>query len=100
MKAVQLSRFGDPDLLEVVEVPTPQPEPGEVLVRIRAAGGGVGSLLIQLVKRAGAKLVIATASKAEKLELAKSLGADFAFNYSGPDWPAFWSSLTSRKSEL
>jgi NADPH:quinone reductase-like Zn-dependent oxidoreductase len=38
MKAVQLSRFGDPDALEIIELPIPSPEPSEVLIRIRAAG--------------------------------------------------------------
>ncbi|WP_343714668.1 zinc-binding dehydrogenase [Inquilinus sp.] len=38
MKAVQFSRFGEPEVLETVERPTPQPRPGEVLVRVRAAG--------------------------------------------------------------
>lgn len=38
MKAVQLSRFGGPDVLDVVELPSPVPGPGEVLVRIQAAG--------------------------------------------------------------
>ena len=38
MKAVQLSRFGDPDVLDIVELPIPSPEPGEVLIRIQAAG--------------------------------------------------------------
>ena len=38
MKAVQLSRFGGPEVLEIVERPTPTPQSGEVLVRVRAAG--------------------------------------------------------------
>src|ERR1700748_1805649 len=38
MKAVQLSRFGDPDVLNIIELPVPPPGPGEVLIRIRAAG--------------------------------------------------------------
>ncbi|WP_245372631.1 quinone oxidoreductase family protein [Rhizobium leguminosarum] len=38
MKAVQFTRFGPPDVLEVVELPVPEPGPGEVLVRVRAAG--------------------------------------------------------------
>ena len=38
MKAIQLSRFGGPDVLEVVELPTPVPQAGEVLIRVHAAG--------------------------------------------------------------
>jgi NADPH2:quinone reductase len=38
MKAVQLSQFGAPDVLEIVELPIPIPGPGEVVIRIRAAG--------------------------------------------------------------
>ncbi len=55
-------------------------------VLIHAAAGGVGSLLVQLAHRAGAK-VIATASTEAKLALARRLGADFTINYSNPDWP-------------
>ncbi|MGA8216924.1 MAG: zinc-binding dehydrogenase [Solirubrobacterales bacterium] len=47
---------------------------GEAVV-IEAAGGGTGSLAVQLAKRAGAK-VIALASSEEKRELATRLGAD------------------------
>ena len=38
MKAIQFSRFGGSDVLEVVELPAPVPQAGEVLVRVRAAG--------------------------------------------------------------
>ncbi|MGX5827036.1 quinone oxidoreductase family protein [Mesorhizobium sp. 43Arga] len=38
MKAVQFSRFGGPEVLEVVDLPAPLPQPGEVLIRVRAAG--------------------------------------------------------------
>jgi NADPH:quinone reductase-like Zn-dependent oxidoreductase len=38
MKAVQFSRFGGPDVLEVVELPDPHPAPGQVRVAVRAAG--------------------------------------------------------------
>ena len=200
MKAIQMSRFGGPDVFEMVEVPTPEPGPGQVLVRVRAAGvnladtlmrenryaitpelptilgmeaagtieslgrgvygvavgarvaaplfaagvffggyaeyvvidaglivllpdalsfevatalmmqgltaltltkqappkgktvlvsaaaGGVGSLLIQLAKRAGAKTVIAAASTSEKLAFAASIGADVGVNYTEPNW--------------
>jgi NADPH:quinone reductase-like Zn-dependent oxidoreductase len=38
IKAVQLNRFGAPDVFEIIELPIPIPGPGEVLIRIRAAG--------------------------------------------------------------
>src|SRR3989442_13732667 len=41
MKAAAIDRFGPPDVLEVREVPTPQPGPGEVLIAIHTAGIGV-----------------------------------------------------------
>lgn len=34
MRAVQMSRFGGPDVLEIVESQTPVPGPGQVLVRV------------------------------------------------------------------
>jgi NADPH:quinone reductase len=38
MKIVEFDRFGPPDVLKVVDVPTPEPRPGAVLVRVKAAG--------------------------------------------------------------
>jgi NADPH2:quinone reductase len=38
MKAIQISRPGGPDVLDLVEVPTPSPGPGEVLVKADAIG--------------------------------------------------------------
>ncbi|MER8978808.1 zinc-binding dehydrogenase [Mesorhizobium sp. M0227] len=38
MKAIQLSRFGGPEVLEVVDLPAPVPQSGEVLIRVHAAG--------------------------------------------------------------
>ncbi len=42
---------------------------------------------MQLAKILGAEQVIATASTQEKLDLARSLGADTGVNYTDPDWP-------------
>lgn len=38
MKAVRFSEYGGVDVLDVVEVPVPEPGPGQVLVQVRAAG--------------------------------------------------------------
>ena len=38
MQAVQVTRNGGPEVLELVEVPDPQPGPNDVLVRVAAAG--------------------------------------------------------------
>jgi NADPH2:quinone reductase len=38
MRAVRVHEFGDPDVLQVEEVPQPEPVQGEVLVRVQAAG--------------------------------------------------------------
>jgi NADPH2:quinone reductase len=53
---------------------------------VQAAAGGVGSLLVQMCKIFNASTVIGLASTPEKLELVKSLGADFAINYKDPKW--------------
>ncbi|WP_159731569.1 zinc-binding dehydrogenase [Methylosinus sp. Ce-a6] len=53
---------------------------------VSAAAGGVGSLLVQLAKRAGAKKVIAAASMEDKREFTRSLGADATIDYTVADW--------------
>jgi NADPH2:quinone reductase len=58
--------------------------PGESVV-IHAGAGGVGSLAIQLAKRAGAGRVIATASSEEKRQLTLELGADVAIDAAAPN---------------
>jgi NADPH:quinone reductase len=55
-------------------------------IAVTAAAGGVGSLLIQLAKCAGAKRVMALAGTLKKLELTQSLGADLTFNYQNQAW--------------
>lgn len=54
-------------------------------ILVHAAAGGVGTLLVQLAKHKGLK-VIGTASSEQKLQLVASLGADFAVNYTEDDW--------------
>src|SRR5947209_705967 len=38
MRAIQISEFGGPEVLELVDLPTPQPVAGEVLIEVRRAG--------------------------------------------------------------
>jgi NADPH2:quinone reductase len=38
MRAVQITEFGGPEVLEVVELPTPEPAEGEVLIKVGRAG--------------------------------------------------------------
>jgi NADPH:quinone reductase len=38
MKAIQVPRFGGPEVLELNDIPTPKPGPGQILVRVHAAG--------------------------------------------------------------
>jgi NADPH2:quinone reductase len=54
-------------------------------VLVEAAAGGVGSLLVQLARLAGAR-VIAAASGSRKLAVARELGADEIVDYTEPDW--------------
>jgi NADPH2:quinone reductase len=59
-------------------------EPGESVVVVSGAGG-VGSLAVQLARTWGAGRVIATASTAEKRELARELGAQATVDVSTAD---------------
>src|SRR6202048_1893552 len=38
MKVIRVQEFGGPEVLKLQEAPTPKPGPGEVLVRVHAAG--------------------------------------------------------------
>src|SRR3954447_10124648 len=56
-------------------------QPGDEVL-VHAAAGGVGLLLVQMVKRLGAR-VVATTSTDEKVELVKQAGADLVVHYEG-----------------
>jgi NADPH2:quinone reductase len=59
---------------------------GETLF-VNGGSGGVGSMVAQMAKAVGAR-VVTTAGSDEKLALCRSLGADFAINYKTEDVPA------------
>jgi NADPH2:quinone reductase len=48
MKAVQISRFGGPEVLQTVEVPTPIPAAGQLLVRLRSIGVNLADALTRM----------------------------------------------------
>ncbi|QDC02185.1 zinc-binding dehydrogenase [Mesorhizobium sp. 8] len=70
--------------LHAVRQTAPEGQP----VLVTAAGGGVGTLLIQLARQAGASRIVALAGSREKLDMALSLGADVAVNHRDDDWLA------------
>ena len=67
MRAVQFSQFGGPEVLEIVELPDPEPGAGQIRVAVRAAGinpidwkvrrGGMGGDLPQTTGREVAGVV-------------------------------------------
>jgi len=58
--------------------------PGDVVL-VTAAAGGIGGLLVQLAKAAGAT-VVGLAGGEEKLKLVRDAGADIAVDYREPGW--------------
>ena len=47
MKAIQIHTPGGPDVLKYVELPTPKPGPGEVLVKAHAIGISMPEMLVR-----------------------------------------------------
>ncbi|MFI8303707.1 zinc-binding dehydrogenase [Streptomyces sp. NPDC085927] len=63
-----------------------EPGPGDVVV-VPAAAGGIGTLLVQYARNAGAT-VIGLASGPGKTARVSANGADLAVDYADPAWPA------------
>ncbi|MEU7105049.1 zinc-binding dehydrogenase [Streptomyces sp. NPDC046215] len=56
------------------------------VVVVTAAAGGIGALLVQYAKNAGAT-VVGLAGGPAKVERVRALGADIALDYTDPSWP-------------
>ncbi|MCW2896022.1 MAG: Zn-dependent oxidoreductase, NADPH:quinone reductase [Actinomycetia bacterium] len=56
-------------------------------VLVEAAAGGVGTLLVQLARNAGAR-VVALVGGERKLAVVRDLGADLVVDYSDAGWPS------------
>lgn len=52
MKAAQIHRFGPPEVITLEDIPRPEPDAGEVLVRVHAAGVGLWDAWIRAGKSA------------------------------------------------
>jgi NADPH2:quinone reductase len=63
---------------------------------VHAAAGGAGRLIVQMAKMSGAR-VIGTAGSAEKIQIAKSAGADEVINYREQDFEAEAKRLTENR---
>lgn len=61
--------------------------PGETVL-VEAAAGGVGNLLVQIARNAGA-FVVGAARGPRKLRLARELGATLVVDYTLPKWAAW-----------
>src|SRR5579859_7605184 len=67
---------------------------GEIVL-VQAGASGVGVAAIQLAARAGASMVLATASSDERLEKLKPLGLTHGINYAADDVPTEVMRLTN-----
>jgi NADPH2:quinone reductase len=91
------------DLIEAAALPVSYTTAAHMLARaalaegetvlVLGAAGTVGIAAIQIAKALGAR-VIAAASTLEKRAAAQRLGADFAIDYTGPEWLGDVMSLT------
>lgn len=61
-----------------------QPKPADKVL-VSGAAGGVGHMVIQIAKAAGAGRVVGIAGGAEKVQLVKDLGCDQAIDYKSED---------------
>lgn len=88
MRAIAVEKLGGPEELQMQEWPVPSPAFGEIrftteaapvqpdqVTLVHAAAGGLGQLLIQLIKARGGR-VIGLASTAAKAAAARKVGAD------------------------
>lgn len=90
MKAIQIQRFGGPEVLELAEVPIPQPGPDQVLIRVAAAGVNFAETLMRedryvasyaLPAIPGSEVagtIVATGASVEGLEVGQRVGAILA----------------------
>jgi NADPH:quinone reductase-like Zn-dependent oxidoreductase len=93
MKAVQIERFGGPEVLRATEIPAPEPRDSEILVEIEAAGVNWVDLLTRrgVYHRGGQPPMVlgiegsGVVRSDDKVSWALGNGADHGINYSKQD---------------
>jgi NADPH:quinone reductase-like Zn-dependent oxidoreductase len=65
MRAAVVRKFGGPEVLEIVDVPAPEPGPGEVLVKVAAASVNFADVMV----RAGMNVEYGATGKREQFGL-------------------------------
>ena len=58
MRAIQITQFGGPEVLELVDIPVPEPAAGEVLVRLAVAGINYSDISWRTGRRGGTPPII------------------------------------------
>ena len=74
MKAARILRFGPPNVIETDDLPRPKPDPGQLLVRVKAAGVGPWDALIREGKVRGETLPLILGS--ELSGIVEAIGAE------------------------
>src|SRR5437868_4004665 len=101
MRAIRVTAFGGPEVLTLADVADPQPGPGQIRVRVHAAGVNPVDAYIRSGtyaskpplpytpgSDAAGLAVIATAGTARGLALVAEVGAHHAVDHSQPDYRA------------
>src|SRR5579883_2050657 len=108
MTVIEISSFGGPEVLKPAEREKPKPNPGEVLIRVEAAGVSRADIMqrhgkyppppgasdIPGLDVAGA---IARAGTPEKCEACRKLGAEHAINYKEADFVSEVKRITAER---
>jgi NADPH:quinone reductase-like Zn-dependent oxidoreductase len=78
MQAVEVTRYGDPEVLELRVVPRPKPAAGEILVRVRAASVSSGDARIRSLRMPPGMLFLGRLALGWRRPRRPVLGTDLA----------------------